>query len=254
MYTHEILIKSPCIFEECVFLLKAVTIFTYNIYLNISEKRFSLLFNYPKNLLQVSAFIMQITSLSKLLILLLSLALANAVTIQNWSRTHCGGNSLQCTNVAEHRCCVARNRLYSSSRFIGIDESDIGVVCTRRDNKNCGTIKGAANGPRPCVSRPSMLGLKGSLWFSCLSCLKRDAGNSSVPISSQFVNQSSSAVDEVLADKVIIDNHMFEFNHPNQSQEIVDALDALVDSENIVYDSIDASLRQWEVAMSPDDV
>lgn len=192
---------------------------------------------------------MQVTILSKLVVLLLSLSLANAVTIENWSRTGCGGNSRQCSNIAANRCCASATRTYSSSRFIGIIESELGAVCSRSGNRNCGTIKASNNGRRVCVSRPTLLGLRGSYWFSCLSCMKRDAR----AIGSQFVDKPSTAADTVLPDKVIIDGHKFEINHPNQSQETTDALDALVDSESTVYDNMDAALRQWEVPMGPDD-
>lgn len=74
-----------------------------------------------------------------------------------------------------------------------------------------------------------------------------------MPIGSQFVNQPSWANHTAQPDKVIIDGHKFEFNHPNQTQQTIDTLDRLVDSEGAFYDDIGEDLREWEVAMSHDD-
>ncbi|MCJ1268606.1 hypothetical protein MMC22_008494 [Lobaria immixta] len=69
-----------------------------------------------------------------------------------------------------------------------------------------------------------------------------------MPIGSQFVNQPSWTHDTVHPDKVVIDGLKFEFNHPNQTQQMIDALDGLVDSEDAAYDDIGEDLRQWKVA------
>lgn len=65
------------------------------------------------------------------------------------------------------------------------------------------------------------------------------------------MGEPSSATDTVQPDKVTIDGHHFEFNHPEQSQDHIDALDALVDSEDAKYEDIDAELKKWEVAVIP---
>lgn len=112
-----------------------------------------------------------------------------------------------------------------------------------------------------CIDRLSTLGLRGNFWLNCLSRLqpprhrhqKRDAENIYVPTDSQYMDQSWSPTESVLPDKVMIDGHRFETNHPNQSQETTDALDAPVDLEDVVYEDIGANLRRWEVDMEDDD-
>ena len=60
-------------------------------------------------------------------------------------------------------------------------------------------------------------------------------------------DQAFVPVGTVLPDKVVIDGHGFELNHPNQTQETTDTLEALMDVEGIKYEEIHPDLLRWEV-------
>ena len=203
---------------------------------------------------EVSPFDISSTTLFKFIILLTALTLANAITIRNWSRTGYSGNYRACTNIPVNTCCRSTTAAYSSSRFIGILETELGAVCTRTGSKYCGTVKAANIGPLVCVNKPAgnTLGPRGSLWYDCLSCMKWGAGNNTVLASEDFVEKASKPMGEALEDRLVIDGHSFELNHPSQPQPVIDAFNNLYD-EDATYDKIAADVRKWEVAMTAED-
>ena len=68
----------------------------------------------------------------------------------------------------------------------------------------------------------------------------------------EYVGQNATTAGEDLEDKLVLDGHMFEINHPDQHQEEVDELDKLYD-ENASYDQVPADLRKWEVPITSGD-
>lgn len=183
--------------------------------------------------------------LSTFLLPVMLVSAVSAVSITNYVNRGCSGSSRMCTNIAAHRCCSSRTRVFSSSRFVGTVDSELGSVCTKQGNNYCGKIKATKNGRNICVDRPvdQMLGLRGSYWFSCLTCTKKRFRRD---IGAEFIGQNSTVVESVLEDKLTIDGHMFEINY-DVPANITGHLEVLFDKD-ASYEDVPTELLEWEVS------
>lgn len=168
----------------------------------------------------------------------------SAVTIRNYRTGTCKGNYLQCSNVPAQDCCdLAQNRVYSSSLFLGLPTTAVGAICAGKGRLNCGTIKKAGHGLSLCLGNGNS---KGSYWFDCRSCRKRDGlGTREIDVAS-ISGGATPASGVSKPDIVAIEGHQFRIDGTTPPQDVASILHHFETESD--YAAIPEGLKKYELA------
>ncbi|KAI9038238.1 uncharacterized protein KD926_011177 [Aspergillus affinis] len=175
--------------------------------------------------------------ISFLAILISFLALANAVTLHQYSRPRCGGRHAVCRNIGPRVCCQATNRVFASGGCTGCTSTDFHITWNKVGQNYCGRSAASTNGGR-CISGGS--NLRGHSW--CRLCRT---------ITRRGEDEDATCTSTVEPDALEIGNKWFSVNE-TVSGDSRNALWALWDSE-AADDSVPQNLLRYEIEAVADD-
>ncbi|PYI12732.1 hypothetical protein BO78DRAFT_435306 [Aspergillus sclerotiicarbonarius CBS 121057] len=178
---------------------------------------------------------------SFLIITLTLLTSSTAVRIRNFNGRNCRSSTYgECQNVRATDCCDARRgkSYYTSSMFSGLPTTAIGSICTQSGRKNCGTVRQSGHGLSLCLTNGNS---RGSYWFDCRSCRKREDD----PSSDLELAMAHPALDSVEPDIVSIEGHRF-YTNGSTPVEIRDAIFDYLGADALYVD-IPETFRVYEL-------
>ncbi|KAG4223527.1 hypothetical protein PC116_g28008 [Phytophthora cactorum] len=174
----------------------------------------------------------------------------SGVTIRNYRSATCKGNYIQCSEIAPWQCCVGGPKgVVSSAEFLGLPIASYGAICRKKGSTNCGEVKNAGSGLRPCVGGGNC---RGSMWMNCNYCgNKRDvedltnvtsiAGRDEIPQELQGASSQGSAQ----ADTIAFEDHQFKYDD-SVPADVKEKFDGLLEAD-AGYADVPEELKQYEL-------
>ncbi|PYI03999.1 hypothetical protein BO78DRAFT_399361 [Aspergillus sclerotiicarbonarius CBS 121057] len=166
-------------------------------------------------------------------ILMLSTAV-EGVGIRHHKKHSCNGNIFkQCSSIASYTCCGS-SRALESTRFLGLGDTYLGAVCTKKKSEDCGSVAKASTGSNLCLSHKN---IRGAFWVDCTRCLKRgiviDGDDDDSDSTDEYSDYNVTAVVE--PDLIGFNGYTFHINY-DVPQNITDTFEVLADEDASVED------------------
>ncbi|RAK99986.1 uncharacterized protein BO80DRAFT_426059 [Aspergillus ibericus CBS 121593] len=153
------------------------------------------------------------------------------VGIRHHKKHSCSGNIfVQCSSIASYTCCGS-SRALESTRFLGLGDTYLGAVCTKKKSADCGTVAKSSTGSNLCLSHKN---IKGAFWMDCTRCSKRGVVvDEDEEEGGEYADLNVTAVVE--PDLIGFGGYTFRINY-DVPRNITDTFEALADNETLVED------------------
>lgn len=160
---------------------------------------------------------------------------SEAVTIRHHRVHTCRGKIYkQCSRISALTCCGSPRAL-TSTRFVGLGDTYLGSVCTKKGKKDCGTTVKSSTGSSLCLSHQN---IKGAFWFDCSSVVCKDtvSKRSETPTDSDSDSDFAKYVTSTVEPDIIsFDGHHFSINY-DVPRNVTNAFEELAEADASVDD------------------